>query len=138
MTEARARFPELLDRVRAGDWQMIGRRGRCEGVLADAEELGLLLARCCPFAPQVFVEEEAVGIYLDELDVHGAGATLDEAREDLVDATLEYIEAWRDHLHAAPNHREHVGHVRRLQMAGDREGIARVLFGDGGTATESR
>ena len=73
MTEARRQLPTLLDKVRGGRWQLIGRRGRPEAVVADAAQLAELLGACCPFAPEVFIEEGEVGIYLTELDVHGVG-----------------------------------------------------------------
>ena len=130
MTEARRQLPTLLDKVRGGRWQLIGRRGRPEAVVADAAQLAELLGACCQFAPEVFIEEGEVGIYLTELDVHGVGATLQEAEDDLIEAALEYVEDWEDHLYAAPNHRGKVGHVRRLELAGDAAGVRRVLFGE--------
>src|SRR5450756_534733 len=98
MTEARRQLPALLDKVRGGRWQLIGRRGRPEAVVADAAQLAELLGACCPFSPQVFIEEDEVGIYLKALDVHGVGATLQEAEADLTEAALEYVEDWEDHL----------------------------------------
>lgn len=130
MTEARRQLPALLDKVRGGRWQLIGRRGRPEVVVAGAAQLAELLGACCPFAPEVFIEKDEVGIYLAELDVHGVGATLEEAEADLIEAALEYVEDWEDHLYAAPNHRGRVGHVRRLELAGDAAGLRRVLFGE--------
>jgi prevent-host-death family protein len=128
MTEARAQLPTLLERVRHGKWQLIGRRGRPEAVVASAAEVEDLLAACYSFSPEVFIEEDEVGIYLMELDVHGVGATLQEAEDDLIEAALEYVEDWEDHLHAAPNHRSNAGYVRRLELAGDAAGVRRVLF----------
>jgi hypothetical protein len=132
MTEARAQLPTLLEQVRRGNWQLIGRRGKAEAVVADAAEVQALLASAYAFTPGVFIEEDQVGIYLEELDVHGVGATLEEAESDLLDAVLEYIDDWQDHLHAAPNHRGRAGYVRRIQLAGERAGVHRVLFGDSG------
>ena len=130
MTEARRQLPTLLDKVRDGRWQLIGRRGRPEAVVAGAAQLAELLGACCPFSPEVFVEEDEVGIYLKELDVHGVGATLREAEDDLLEAALEYVEDWEDHLYAAPNHRRNVGYVRRIELAGDAAGVRRVLFAE--------
>lgn len=70
-----------------------------------------------------------VGIYLAELDVHGVGATLEKAEDDLIEAALEFVEDWEAHLYAAPNHRGRVGHVRRLELAGNAASLRRVLFG---------
>jgi prevent-host-death family protein len=130
MTEARRQLPALLEKARSGRWQLIGRRGRPEVVVAGAAQLAELLGACCAFTPEVFIEKSEVGIYLAELDVHGVGATLEEAEDDLIEAALDYVEDWDDHLHAAPNHRGRVGHVRRLELAGDAAGMRHVLFGE--------
>jgi len=130
MTEARRQLPALLDKVRNGRWQLIGRRGRPEAVVADAAQLAELLGACCPFSPEVFIEADEVGIYLTGLEVHGVGATLQEAEDDLLEAALEYVEDWEDHLYAAPNHRGNMGYVRRIELAGDAAGVRRVLFGE--------
>lgn len=128
MTEARAQLPTLLDEARHGRWQLIGRRGKAEAVLAGAAELDALLAPTYRLAPEVFLDEGEVGIYLYELDVHGVGATLDEAEADLAEVVLEYVEDWQDHLFAAPNHRVKAGCVRRLQIADGLAGVRRLLF----------
>jgi prevent-host-death family protein len=130
MTEARRQLPALLDKVRDGRWQLIGRRGRPEAVIADAAQMAELLRACYPFSPEVFVEQDEVGIYLTELEVHGTGATLQDAEDDLLEAALDYVEDWEDHLKAAPNHRGNVGYVRRLELAGDAAGVRSVLFGE--------
>jgi prevent-host-death family protein len=130
MAEARRQLPALLDKVRDGHWQLIGRRGRPEAVVANAAQLAELLAASYPFAPEVFIEDGEVGIYLAELDVHGVGADIQEAEDDALAAALEYVEDWVDHLHAAPNHRLRSGHVRRLELAADAEEARRVLFGE--------
>ena len=130
MAEARRQLPALLDKVRNGHWQLIGRRGRPEAVVANAAQLAELLAASYPFAPEVFIEEDEVGIYLAELDVHGVGADLQEAEDDALAAALEYVDDWIDHLHAAPDRHAQAGHVRRLELAGGVEGARRALFGE--------
>ena len=79
MTEARRQLPALLDKARGGEWQLIGRRGRSEAVLANAAELDELLCGVYRFHPQVDVAEQGFGIWLPELETHGVGLTLDEA-----------------------------------------------------------
>lgn len=130
VSEARSQFSTLLERARKGEWQLIGRRGHAEVVLADAAELARLLAEHCPFEPEVFFEEPGVGIYLHELDVHGVGDTLAAAQSELIDAALVYAAAWDDDLRGAPNHAFRMGHVRRLQLAADDAEAGRILFGD--------
>jgi prevent-host-death family protein len=130
MSEARRDFSTLVERASRGEWQLVGRRARAEVVLADAAEISALLAAAFPFAPDVFIEDESVGIYLNELDVHGVGATLEEAQEDLIDAVLEYVDDWQDDLRSAPNHRQRAGFVRRLELARDRADAHLILFAE--------
>jgi hypothetical protein len=69
-------------------------------------------------------------VYLCELDVHGAGATLHEALEDLAEAMLEYADDWVDHLRHAPNHQHRAGYVHRIELAGDTQGVVAMLTAD--------
>ena len=88
-----------------------------------------MLAAAFPFAPEVFAEETGVEIWLPELEVYGQGSTLAEAQDDLVDAALDFVDAWETELRAAPNQRHKSGHARRVQLAGDRARVAEALFG---------
>ena len=45
-------------------------------------------------------------VMLPELGVHGEGASLVDAEDDLVEAVLEYCDDWHDRLLDAPNHRD--------------------------------
>ena len=130
MTEARRQLPALLDKVRGGRWQLIGRRGRPEVVLAEAGEMAAMLAPVFRFHPEVDIDAGDVGVYLHELDVHGVGGTLDEALDDLAEAMLEYADDWVDHLRHAPNHAPRAGYVRRIEIAGDTEGVVAMLNAD--------
>lgn len=137
MTEARRHFPALLDKARNGDWQIIGRRGRSEAVLANVAELDELLCTVYRFRPEVDFAEQGVGVWLPELETHGVGATLDEALADLADAMVEYAEDWVDHLRHAVNHRPRAGYVRRIQLAGDVPGVLAMLDRDADAASEA-
>lgn len=130
MTEARKRFPELLDKARGGDWQVIGRRGRSEAVLAGAAELDELLGAAYRFHPQVDVAEQGVGVWLPELETHGVGATLAAALSDLAAAMLDYADDWADGLRHAPGHRSRTGYVRRIQLAGGTAAVEAMLERD--------
>jgi prevent-host-death family protein len=130
MTEARAQLPTLLEKVRGGHWQIIGRRGRPEVVVAEAGEMEALLAPVFRFRPEVDIDDGEVGIYLYELDVHGVGDTLDEALNDLAEVMLEYAEDWVDQLRHAPNHAHRAGYVRRIEIAGDTAGVMALLNAD--------
>jgi len=131
VSEARKDFSALVERAARGDWQVIGRRGQAEVVLAGGRELDELLSRCYPFAPEVSFEDENVGVYLLELEINGVGASLSEAQADLMDAAIEYVADWVEWLHAAPNHCDKAGWVRRVQLAaGDPAALGRTLFSE--------
>jgi hypothetical protein len=135
MTEARRHLPALLDKARGGEWQLIGRRGRSEAVLANVAELDELLSTTYRFRPEVDFAEQGVGIWLPELETHGVGATLDDALADLADAMVEYAADWVDHLRHAANHRPRAGYVRRIQLAGDAPGVVVMLGRDADAAS---
>ena len=129
MSEARKDFSTLVERASRGEWQLVGRRARDEVVIAGADEIADLLAVAFPFAPEVFVETTGVEIWLPELEVYGQGSTLDAAKDDLVEAALDFVGAWEGGLRSAPNQRRKSGHVRRVQLARDQTRVADVLFG---------
>ncbi len=130
MTEARRRLPTLFEKARAGEWQLVGRRGRPEAVIAGAADLDELLGAAYRFHPELVFGEGTVGAWLPELETHAAGATVEDALADLADVMVEYAEDWQDHLHGAPNQRPRAGYVRRIQLAGDAAGVLALLERD--------
>jgi hypothetical protein len=129
-TEARQRWADLLDYAQSGDWQTIVAKRRKPLLVAAKSELVELLAKCCKFEPEVLYEDDgSVGVWLGELDVYGRGESLEEAAEDLIDSVREYVDDW-DVLQNTPNHRNHIWHVRRVQLADDDDELCRVIFGD--------
>ena len=82
----------------------------------SAAQLAELLGACCPFSPEVFIDEDEVGIYLTELDVHGVGATLEEAEDDLIEAALEYVETGKTTSTPPRTIAEQRRPVRRLEL----------------------
>jgi len=127
VSEARRQLPSLLDSAHRGRWQLVGRRGRRDIVLANADEIGALLGTCYRFHPQVVMGEHDVGLWLPELNAHAAAATLDEALRELADVMLEYAEDWEERLRHAVNHRGKIGYVRRIELAGDIDGVVAML-----------
>ena len=127
VTEARRQLPSLLDKAREGRWQLIGRRSRREIILADADEVSALLGTCYRFHPEVIVSEADVGLWLPELNTHAVAATLDEALQELADVMLGYAEEWEEQLRHAVNHRDNIGYVRRIELAGDADGVVAML-----------
>jgi prevent-host-death family protein len=130
VTEARRQLPSLLDKANRGQWQLIGRRNRREAVLADADEIGALLGAAYRFHPEVVMSDHDVGLWLPELNTHATAATLDEALCELADVMLGYAEDWEDQLRHAVNHRDNIGYVRRIELAGDVDGVVDMLHLD--------
>jgi hypothetical protein len=127
VTEARRQLPSLLNKAHQGRWQLIGRRNRRETILADAGEVSALLGTCYRFHPEVVMSEHDVGLWLPELNTHATANTLDEALRELADVMLEYAEDWEEHLRHAVNHRDNVGYVRRIELAGDVDSVVALL-----------
>lgn len=134
MTEARRRLPLLFERARGGEWQLVGRRGRPEAVVASAADLDALLSSPYRFHPELVFGESSVGAWLPEVEAHASGPTVEEAMADLADVMVEYAEDWQDHLRSAPNHRSRAGYVRRIQLAGDAAGVLALLERDADAA----
>jgi len=129
-SEARQRWADILDLALAGQWQVVAAQRRDPVLVARKAELADLLAQCRRFEPEVLHEDDgSVVIWLNELDVYGHGDSVQEAAADLIDSVREYVDDWDD-LKDAPNHRDHLWHVRRLQLAEDDADLCRVLFGD--------
>jgi prevent-host-death family protein len=127
VSEARRQFSTVLDRVSKGEWQLIGRRGRRDAVLASASEVAELLAQSFRFSPEVFVEEQGVGVWLPQLEIHGVGPTLEQALDDLAVGMLEYADEWEAGLRHFAEHKARAGYVRRVQLAEDEAGVRALL-----------
>ena len=56
----------------------------------DDQRRGDVVEDAFPFAPEVFVEKTGVEIWLPELEVYSQGSTLAEAKDDLVEAALDF------------------------------------------------
>lgn len=134
MTEARRQLPALLEKARGGEWQLVGRRGRPEAVIAGAAEIDDLLSSSYRFHPELVFSDQGVGAWLPELATHAMGATLDEALAELADVMVEYAEDWQADLRLTVNHRPRAGYVRRIQVAGDVGGVLAMLERDADAA----
>jgi len=135
VSEARRHFSTVLDRVSKGEWQLIGRRGRRDAVLASASEVAELLAQSFRFSPEVFIEEQGVGVWLPQFEIHGAGHTLEQALADLAVGMLEYAEDWEAELRHFAEHKVRAGYVRRVQLAEDEAGVRALLSLDADLAS---
>jgi len=126
-SEARQKMSQIVTQVEKGGLAVIQRRGATV-MLATVEEQDALLSGCYSFAPQVHFSPGIVEIWLPELEVHGEGATLSEAEDDLVDAAEEYADEWEDRLSHAPDHDARLGWVRRVQLAQAQGRTRELLF----------
>jgi len=130
-SEARNHWADLLDAAASGDWQRVEPLRREPVILASQRQLARLLELAAPFAPEVLYEDDdSVSIWLNEFDVYGSGDSLEEAAGDLLESVREYVDDWEEDLKLAPNHRDRIWHVRRVQLAGDDEQLCRIIFGD--------
>ncbi len=120
IAEAGRDLPELVDRVRDGDWQLIGDAARAEVVLANAAQLIDLLAGSYRFRPSVS-EEGAAGCeaWLPELGLHAAGESREAALQELALQMLDYARAWEQRGGGVGQLKLLAGYVRRIQLAGD-------------------
>ena len=125
--DGRQHWKDLLDIAVSGGVAVVRRRSPV--VLVDRDVLDEALAATHPFNVQVSFSDGGVAMWIDGLSVHGYGSDLHEAEEELLDSLLDYAESWVEDLHAAPNHRENAGIVRRvLAFVDDREQLHRAVF----------
>ncbi|HEU0132711.1 MAG TPA: hypothetical protein VFQ85_17140 [Mycobacteriales bacterium] len=123
--ESRERFATLL--AGAAEAAQGVRRGEEEYAVVDADQLAADLARVWPFAPEVLYEAGGVAVWLPELAVYGRGADLDAATADLLAELRVYADEWQAELRFAPNHRDRIGWVRRIQLARDDAALSGLL-----------
>lgn len=120
-TSARSNLRGVLDAARAGLVTTIVRDSE-RYVVLDAEVLREELSQFLP-ARAVVVVAEGGGwsAILPGVPVHGDAATFEEAIADLIQALREYAEDWNEDLHAAPNHRQHLGLVELVELSSDEQ-----------------
>jgi hypothetical protein len=128
--EAGRHFEVVFDGAVSGDWQLVGREGRVEAVLAEVSELLDLLGGSYPFRPTASVSEGVTQLWLPEIGLQATGATLDEARRELAEAMLRYARAWADQATAMSGRIVSNGHARRILLAGDAERVLALIDRD--------
>ena len=129
--EAGRHFETVFDGTMHGDWQLIGREGRVEAVLAEVSELTDLLGGSYPFRPTATAGEDgSIELWLPELGLYTSGPTLEAARADLADAMLRFAQAWAEQAAALSGRIVSNGYARRILLAGDRERVLAMLDRD--------
>ena len=103
------------------------RPGESDDGLLKASEVAELLAQSFRFSPEVFIEEQGVGVWLPQFEIHGVGHTLEQALADLAVGMLEYADDWEAELRHFAEHKARAGHVRRVQLAEDEAGVRALL-----------
>ena len=129
-TEARSQLSQLYSRLKNGGVVVIERNHQRDVVLANAAEYGRLLEAQAPFHVEIHAGGESVAAWIRGLPVHAEGDTIDAAVEGLAAALVDYASTWEKHLHSAPNHRDNVGYVRRVQLAGSVAAVREMLEKD--------
>jgi hypothetical protein len=94
------------------------RRDTEEFVLLPAELLRDVLRRAVA-PPEVVAEENGWSVLLHGHPVAADGGTLDEALADFLSALRDYVDAWEEGLHMAPNHRHAAALVQLVALEDD-------------------
>jgi hypothetical protein len=131
IAEAGKGLPALVERVRDGEWQLIGDAGRAEVVLANAAQLIDLLAGSYRFRPSIS-ESESPGceVWLPEIGLHATGETREAALQELALHMLDYAQEWEQGGSGGGQLRLLAGYVRRVQLAGDAPAVLAMLERD--------
>lgn len=133
LTAARNLSPIFDEAVRARRPVMIVRGHKERGLLVAEDSVRRMLA---VYALHVDVIPEETGrftLWLRELNLTGGGASLREAREDLVSAVRSYLNHYRQESEWYRHVPEKVAqepYVLMLSLARDDDDISRMLFGD--------
>lgn len=130
-SQAKASLSDVFDDVERGGARVVERRKSPRVAFLRADEIEELLSQHYAFSADVSrADDGTVTIWLNELAVYGRGATLAAAVDDLLDEVEDYVEEWEASLRHAPNHQQRRWWVHRLQLAGDRDELRRVILGD--------
>ncbi|MDQ2786211.1 MAG: type II toxin-antitoxin system prevent-host-death family antitoxin [Chloroflexota bacterium] len=132
-SDARARLPDLITQaVRAGVPSIISRQGKERAVLASADIWRRMTA---PYAVHVqYLPDEETGawaLWIPELRLHAEGATIAEARTELVSIVHDYLEQYLSNLpqyQYIEDRAAELLYILRLWLAQDDRDLAHLLF----------
>jgi len=139
LTQARALSPLFDEAVLEEHPVLITRHGRERAVLASRDAIARVLA---PYQLHVDVIPEDEGgftLWVRELEIGASGATLAEARQDLLAAVRSYIRDYHQQF-AFYRHLTDMAakepYVLRLSLAQDDAELAQLLFGTASTSPD--
>ncbi|MDO5699182.1 MAG: hypothetical protein Q4G51_14540 [Dermatophilus congolensis] len=119
VSEARREFKSLLDAAADGGAGVV-RRDTQRFAVVDAEALWPMLVRSVGATPELFFEDDSVGIALPGAPLAAEGETLEEAAQEMIAAMREYAGDWPQLRHA-PNHQRHRSLVTLIDIASDEQ-----------------
>lgn len=117
VSEARSHFFDVSDAAALHRPTRITRRRADPVVVVSERDLATALSRF-GFSPEVFRENDTVSVWLPELEIWGRGASLAEAKDDLLDEVDQLLELFEsdERFCTAPNVEPKVGWILRLGM----------------------
>ncbi|MGH2386923.1 MAG: hypothetical protein ACRDIE_01870 [Chloroflexota bacterium] len=133
-SQAKARLSAVMDDVVHRDRLKAVRRDR------GTDEVMYLMARevlhaavgSAPIEVDYLPDEDGIGLWLNDLEIGAHGASVEEARRNLIDAVRAYVANFLGELPVYlgwPDRARLVPQVLRLATARDDEELARLLYG---------
>lgn len=98
-----------------------------DATIADSSTCRRILEQQAPFQIEIRFTPLGIAAWIKNLPVHAEGETVDEALNELAVALMDYASTWEKHLRHAPNHKDNVGYVRRVQLAGSVSAVRQML-----------
>lgn len=94
VTEARAGFKAMFEAAQNGGAGLVHRDGH-RFALVDADRIADALHAALPITPEVYFEEDVVGLALPGAPFAAEGNDLEEAAEEMIEALREYAQDWK-------------------------------------------
>ena len=131
VSDVRARWADVFRQaVNERHPVAIERAGSGQALLIGVDELERLIAGY-DFNPEVFFEQDAVSVWLPELQLYGRGRSFDEAQEDLLAEVRDYLDEYLSEAQLylrAPNRGDQFPFVMKALVADAADRLSDVLF----------
>lgn len=137
VTQARKQLSSLYSRLSRGGIEVIERNRERDVVAVNASEYQQLLEDSARFHVEIQFGQGSVAVWMRDLPVHAEGVTLEEALDALAAALVDYASAWNRYLGQFPNHAAYRSLVRRVELAGTKEAVRRLVEADAAREQES-